>query len=181
MRINRASLLLAGVLALGLAGCSQSLEDQVKNQAQYWQRAQVTEGTWLEGPKAQQLLHRNIANCVVEIRELETLGALRTNIPADSTGYGKAPDPDTPAGELAEWETPEREGYLRAEHLPYHDFETCMIYNGWERVEHLPYDLADRSRREYLETLTGESYRSRTRERQSPIIEPEGDWENLND
>jgi hypothetical protein len=176
-------LLSTGAVLLGLAACSgTTLVQKVENESQYWQRADVSEAAYMEGPKSQQMLNRDISRCVVEIRELERLGAIRTATPADTQNYGVPPNPHTPEGQLADWDTPERDGYLRAEHLDYHDFETCMIYKGWERVEYLPYDLAEKSREEYITNITGEKYRSKVRERQEPIRTPdETNWEGLNE
>lgn len=166
MKIRSLSLVLTGALLLGLTACANdSVERKLREDAQFWQRANVTEATYMEGPKAQQMLNRDISRCVVEIRELERLGALRNVTPGDTVSYGEPPDPDTPAGALAQWETPEREGYLRAEHLDYHDFETCMAYKGWQRLEHVPYDVAHRARENYIETIIGERHRTKTGER----------------
>ncbi len=135
----------------------------------------------MKGPKVQQMLNRDISRCVVEIRELERLGAIRVAMPADAGEDGMIEDPDSPEGALAAWETPEREGDLRAEHLDYHDFETCMIDKGWERVEYMPYDMARKSRANYAETILGESFRTKIRERQMQEEKQKSAYEDLND
>ncbi len=33
-----------------------------------------------------------------------------------------------------------------------------MQAKGWQRMEHVPYDVASRSRQNYIETLTGKPY-----------------------
>lgn len=135
--------------------------------AQYWQRESASSALYMQGPKAQQMLHQDIARCTGEIQELYRLGAIRDAVPGDPY-YGTVPDPDRNVGErtkasfeMAQWETPERDGYLYAEHLDYHDFEGCMHTKGWERVEHVPYEVADRSRSTYRRTVMNARYRSR--------------------
>ncbi len=139
-----------------LAACANvPPEAKVKHAGQYWQRADTTSALYQRGPKAQQMLNQDITNCVVSIRELEKLGAIRERIPADGT-----PDPSTPEGHMAQWETPERKGYMYHEHLDYHDFETCMASNGWERIKHVPYKVAEEAQGVYIETITGRKYQS---------------------
>jgi hypothetical protein len=125
------------------------------------------------------MLHRDIAQCTVEIRELKRLGALRAATPADADASGNVPDPKTPEGRLASWDTPERDGYLLTEHTDYHDFETCMMTNGWERVEYLPYNIAEQARDTYVEAITGERRRTESGERQRDEAE-QGSYEDLN-
>jgi len=156
------SLLATGTVAvLALSGCSNPdvTMAELKGNADYWQRANVTDATYAEGPKLQQTLHRDISRCVVELRETDRLGVTRNATPALNGN-----DPNTPSGKIAEWETPERNGYLRAEHSDYHDFETCMQAKGWERTEYLPANAADKSRKNYMKTMYGEKYRSQTGE-----------------
>lgn len=158
MRVFIASLSVI-VASLALQGCSSYAPARLKEDGQYWQRTEASSALWLRGPKAQQTLNLDIARCVTEIKELQKLDAIREVVPADSVSYHDSPDPDTSAGKLAKWETPERDGYLRAEHLPYHDLETCMTSKGWERVEHLPYDIAEEARDIYIENVTGQRRR----------------------
>lgn len=110
--------------------------------AQYWQRVDSTSALYLQGPKAQQGLHADISRCTAEINELTRLGSIKNAIPPD--------EDDRP---IQNWESPKREGYRYSEHLDYTDFETCMHAKGWERVEHLPYDIADRSRDNWIDTI----------------------------
>lgn len=152
-------LLSACTLALSACASEPKMED-----AQYWQRSSATSALYLEGPKAQQGLHQDIATCTNEINELVRIGAVRRAIPAETVN-GQVVDPNTPAGRMAGWDTPQRDGYLYAEHSDYHDFETCMSAKGWERVEYLPYTTADRARQEYLENMNKDKKRGpKTRE-----------------
>ncbi len=128
--------------------------------AQYWGRKNATSALYLRGPKAQQNLHMDIATCVNEISELERMGAIRNAMPAD-TKDGRVPDPKTPEGKMAKWDSPKRDGYLYNEHLPYTDFETCMDAKGWERIESLPYGQSDIARGDYLRNVRGYDYQSK--------------------
>lgn len=168
--------ILAGAALFALAACHSlpPLEE-----AYYWGRTDVTEAAYLEGPKAQQMLHRDMSRCVVELREMERLGSLRNAIPASTRKNGIVPDPSTDEGRLAEWETPERDGMLRSEFSDYHDFETCMQAKGWQRMEHMPYEMATRARKNYLETIRGEKQDHRA-SKDMPDGKPETDWDDLN-
>lgn len=157
MRFKIFTLAILSGSTLALAACQVP---PILENAQYWQRKNATSALYLRGPKAQQTLHKDIADCVTEIDELERLGPLRENLPAD-TKNGKIVDPNSPEGKLRKWDTPKRDGALYAEHFNYTDFEGCMDYKGWERVENLPYDQATKARGEYLETLYGYRYQSK--------------------
>ncbi len=119
--------------------------------AKYWQRKNASSSLYLQGPKAQQMLHQNIAGCVNEIKELEKLGEIRQAIPANYNSGNQLDQRTASQQELDQWDSPARDGYLYAEHSDYHDFETCMDYKGWERVEYLPFEEADRAREDYLD------------------------------
>ena len=167
-----------------MTACSTSSEpvppQHIFKDPHFWQRTETSSMIYQRGPKAQQMLNRDISRCVTEIRELDRLGALRTATPGDTKANGMVPDPKTPEGAMDQWETPERDGYLRSEYLEYHDFETCMMAKGWERIEHVPYDVAEQGRSDYIEAITGEQYRTRTRQREPFMTAPEGDFDNLN-
>ena len=147
-------LLIGSFSALMLATACSSYSSSSKLQdARYWQRQSVSSSLYMQGPKAQQMLHIDIAGCTNDIRELERLGAIRDVIPTHYN-HGNTIEPRTAAkAELDEWDTPERDGYLYAEHLDYHDFETCMYSKGWERVEYLSHTDIDEARDDYLENM----------------------------
>lgn len=180
--MSRSTILLMGVTAsLALSACAQTVTDKdIRERGHYWERSSASSALYLRGPKAQQMLHRDLSRCVVEIRELERLGSIRHHIPAE-TENGKAPDPSTPQGELAGYETPEKDGYLYAEFLDYHDLESCMMTKGWERVEYVPYNVGEEARETYVETIIGEQYRSKYADDKKLLTEKEGDFENLNE
>ncbi len=183
--MSRYSILLMGVAAsLTMAACSSTknvTDEELRNRGHYWQRASASSALYMRGPKAQQMLHRDLSRCVVEIRELERLGSIRHHTPGE-TENGTYADPATPKGELAGYETPEKEGYLYAEFLDYHDLESCMMANGWERVEHVPYNVGTEARETYIETIIGEQYQSKYGNDQKNLLkQEEGDFESLND
>lgn len=145
---------LTAVAALSACSVPPKLEN-----AQYWQRKSATSALYLRGPKAQQTLHKDIADCTTEIDELARLGPLREAIPA-SPRNGQVADRSSAQGKLNSWDSPKRDGALYAEHFDYTDFEGCMDSKGWERVENLPYEQAKEARGDYLENLFGYRYQS---------------------
>jgi len=146
------SVLLATAACSGAGfGSKPDLED-----ARYWQRESASSALYMRGPKAQQMLHIDIATCTNDVRELERLGAIRAAMPTNYESgndleqrTAKQPERD----QLNEWDTPERDGYLFSEHLDFSDFETCMISKGWERVNYMTNTAVDRSREAYLENM----------------------------
>ena len=138
-------------IILGLAtlaavsACSPGSNVQ-KVSGQFWQRVNVSESVYTQGPKAQQMLSRDISRCVVELRELERLGIIKNAIPPELERVDTTRDEQ----ELYDWDAPERDAYLFAEHSDYTDFEGCMDQKGWERVEHVPYDVGMKGRENYL-------------------------------
>lgn len=167
---SKKALLLSGIVAstLIVSACHY----KKSSPSYYWQRIDASSSLYLQGPKAQQMLHDNIATCTAEIKELERLGAIRKAIPGATSG------------KLDSWETPTRDGYLLNEHKDFHDFETCMTTKGWERAEYLPYDDAARARKAYLDrkskkqpTVSKEEY---VRTAPPPAKKPAA-YENMND
>jgi hypothetical protein len=156
MAFKRLSFVAAASI-LALAACGTPVNKNVEFGGQYWQRVSVSESIYQQGPKAQQMLNRDIARCVTELRELERLGQVKNAIPTDMTG--RVLDPDDK--ELEDWDTPERDQHLFAEQGDYHDFESCMLAKGWERVLHVPYDVADEARDNYIRAHKDYKYGSR--------------------
>lgn len=136
------TILILSAATIGLVACSAV---PAKKSEQFWQRKSMSEAIYAQGPKAQQLLDRDIADCVTELRELERLHHTKNAIPTDFAG--RVLDPDENA--LADWDAPERDGALLAEHSNYMDFESCMGEKGWERIAHVPFEVAARGRENY--------------------------------
>lgn len=157
MSFMRSPLLLGLGAVLMLSACGSAVNERIKFGSQYWQRVSSSESIYMRGPKAQQILNRDIARCVTELRELERLGAVKNAIPTDISG--RVLDPDET--EMAGWDAPERDQHLFAEHSDYHDFEGCMLAKGWERVLFVPYDVSEEARDTYLDSHVDHRYRSR--------------------
>ena len=158
-------------LVVTLPAQAESINDKIDMYGQYWQRIHASTATFIRGPKAQQLLHRDIARCVVELRELERLGAVKNPIPEYMDGVVLS----GPEVELAGWDAPERIEYLYAEQSDYHDFEGCMIAKGWERIKFVPYDVAYRSREDYLDA------HQKYQDRNKKLFQEQTDYDHLND
>jgi hypothetical protein len=168
-------LALGAALTLGACGSPTRIDPTL---GQYWQRSSVSDAAYMQGPKAQQMLNQDIANCVVEMRELEHLGQLRDAIPANIHS-GLVLSKDEMA--LANYEEPERQRYLLSEHGNYHDFETCMIANGWERVKSVPFDVAHRARENYMKNHVDYEYKPPARRETDLPSQDEGEYKGLND
>jgi len=154
--------------------------------AKFWQRSSASSALYLRGPKAQQMLHQDIARCVTEIGELENMGEMRRAFPANyntgNTVTGRTPSQE----DLDAYDSPQRDGYLYSEHLGYHDFETCMMAKGWQRVEYLPGEVADKARQQYLDQMTEKQMKRRKGNRENVTsLDPKDQnpppYENLND
>jgi hypothetical protein len=134
------SFAILGASVLVLSACADKPQSTLER-ADYWQRASTTSALYQQGPKAQQQLHIDIATCTNEINEIRRLEQIRAAIPANQAGDGT----------LQDWDTPNRDGALYAEHHQYHDFETCMQYKGWQRAAWLPYTEVDKANRDYIQ------------------------------
>lgn len=173
--------LCALLLSATLAACSNTpSEADLRYRSQYWQRAETSSALYMRGPKAQQMLHQDISRCTSDLKELEMLGSVREAVPANNWPDGRVPVRTTPEGNMAVWDSPERDGYLYAEHLDYHDFEGCMTAKGWERVEDLPYDVATQARGTYLKTIRGRDYQTKLGYRDSPPPRPPSQYDKVN-
>lgn len=153
MTFKKSALLASCFSALVIVACGgpgYATKNQLED-AKYWQRKNSTSALYLQGPKAQQKLHMDISSCVNEISELEKLGEIRRAIPANYNTGNTMEQRTASQKELDQWDSPERDGYLYAEHLDYHDFETCMDVKGWERVNFLPTSDIDKANQAYLD------------------------------
>ncbi len=162
------------VLLLSACGASVSEKEIIEN-GQFWQRVHTSEAVYMRGPKAQQLLNRDISRCVTELRELERLGSLKGAIPTDTKG--RILDPDQMA--IESQDAPDRDQYLFAEHKDFNDFETCMLSKGWERVMYVPYDEAYDSSKTYINSHVELSKMKRDIEERR--ANPERDFTDLNE
>ena len=174
MMYMRSFFLLGLTLTFSLPAIA-GINDKIEQEGQYWQRVNTSSALYLRGPKAQQMLNRDIARCVVELRELERLGAVKDAIPEYAEGMVLSADEATMAG----IDTPERDKELFAEHSDYIDFEGCMLAHGWQRIKYVPYAVADKARDNYKRTHT--STRGDYNKSKSITGKSSGDYSNLND
>ena len=149
---------------LALASCSSSSrvgstasvaklsaeERAVRQNSDYWQRADSVSAQYLTGPKAQHELHKDIAACVAEVRELVRLGSIRKAEPPKDL----AMEPGLRAG----WNSPTRDGPLYTEYTDFQAFDGCMKHKGWERVDFVRPITAKRASRNYVGTILGHPF-----------------------
>ncbi len=173
------------ISATTLVACGGSKKVDFKD-AQYWQRTNASESIYQRGPKAQQMIQRDISRCVSELHELERIGTIKNAFPAPNIN----PDLTDEQITLQTWETPERDGYLLNEASVSYDFEECMDARGWERVAHLPYKTKTRSENNYVEALQDAQRKTRSGTESTTNYkrfgwdaEPKtkGDFDNLNE
>ena len=145
---------LSGLAVLGLTACAGysgnigALKRQLAQKGDYWQRVDATSATWTQGPKAQQLLNRDISSCVAELSELVRLGQIKSVVPANPVDVASA-EGDARKN-LMSFETPDRDGALLSEAQSYTDFESCMYVKGWERTMNVGGSTADRAATAYI-------------------------------
>lgn len=161
------------IFAVSSPAAAWTIKDEIEDTGQYWQRVHTASSVYLRGPKAQQMLNRDIARCVVELRELERLGAVKNAIPE----YAKGVVLSEIEAELEGWDTPDRDAELFAEHSDYHDFEGCMLTKGWSRIKHVPFEVAEQSEKTYLKSHS--LYRKKYGEANKP--NRVNDYDHLND
>ncbi|MGH1377543.1 MAG: hypothetical protein ACRBB3_01860 [Alphaproteobacteria bacterium] len=173
------SFLLLGLALTFSTPVAAGINDKIAEGGQYWQRVHSSSALYLRGPKAQQMLNRNIARCVTELRELERLGSVKDAIPLyahDNFDDGLVLSKEE--AELAGWDTPERDKELFAEHSDYIDFEGCMLAKGWQRIEYVPFKVSGEARENYKITHT--KSREEARKKGYKAVK-KSDYENLND
>ncbi len=175
MNIMRSFLIIGLSLTFSLPAAA-GINKDIEQKGQYWQRVSTSSALYLRGPKAQQMLNRDIARCVTELRELERLGAVRNAIPEYAKGIVLSED----EAKMAGWDTPERDKELFAEHSDYIDFEGCMLAKGWERIKYVPFDTLEQANENYKDTHVKyrKTSKSKSKNRKS---KSSSDYSNLNE
>ena len=137
------------MMALSVAACTpgRSLDEASTHSSDYWQRSEAVESLYLNGPKAQHQLNKDIAACVAEVKELVRLGSIREARPPQGVATNQAMRQG--------WNSVTRDGPLYTEYTDFQDFEGCMAHKGWQRTHYVTPHQADRSRRVYNETIMG--------------------------
>ncbi len=170
MTFKKSLLILSGVLTV--SACANT----DLNGAQFWQRKNISEAIYARGTDAQTQLNRDISQCVVDIRETSRMDSLRNTIPPDKSTQGMTPDEK----KMADWESPDHDGALLAEHSDYHDFETCMGDKGWERVDDVPFTVAKEARTNYFGANAKYDHTDPATERNKPYSPATGADSKLN-
>ena len=177
MKFKMASVLALGGIAL-IAACSPL---PPLGQA-YWQRVEDNSALYMTGPKAQQTLDDNIAECVHEVDELVTLDATRETLPPDT--HSEYHDALAASGDLSYYDSPTRYGEKKVDHTDFHDFESCMRFKGWERVRYIRYQTLAKSNKTYVDTQeyrkTGLMGAAATAQEQADAAKQQNDWSGLN-
>ncbi len=141
LRNSLRNLVAFGSLALLLGGCA----NQTLYGGQYWERKDMSDAAWQNGPKAQTMMNRDISRCLTDLKEEQHTSNLRNALPdGPNPNAANADEKD-----LADWNDPTHDGALLAEHTDYHDFDGCMNEKGWQRVDTIPYDVAGQARENY--------------------------------
>ena len=173
----RYKLSLTLVSVLVVSACEATPKDP--NSFQYWQRSSASSAIYMQGPKAQQMLHRDIARCVSEVKGLERLNNTKDVLIVEKR-IGRLLDPDRK--KMLGYDTPEYNGYLLSEHKDYQDFDACMAFKGWERTRYINYEIADRARDNYLKSLESYSYQSEIGQKhENSVSNMQTGGENLNE
>jgi len=158
-------LLFSCLTTLALSACSTEMNKEFEENGRYWQRIGTTDSIYQQGPKAQQMLFQDLANCTAVVNEMERMGAIKEAVPAETwDADANKIIPGSPESRMGNWDTPERDGYMRTEMYDFHDFEGCMTSKGWERVKYVNYKTEERARDTYLDTIGYEKYRTKVYE-----------------
>ena len=160
-------ILLLSLLALG--ACESTKETDPLRDAAFWQRSDTSSALYMRGPKAQHTLHKDIASCVAEVKELSRLGSIRDANPPGMIEMNK--------GLASKWQSPKGDGPLHTEFMDFTDFESCMNYKGWQRAEYVKPATVDKAQMNYDTVILGKAYKKRIGQESS---EPVQDHEKAN-
>jgi len=134
------------LLVSTLAACTTK-PTNLKDEAAFWTRADVSSALYMRGPKAQHQLHKDIASCVSEVKELSRLGSIRNANPP--TGI------EMNANLARRWQSPKGDGPLHTEFMDFNDFESCMNFKGWKRTNYVGQDKINNAQSTYKTTILG--------------------------
>jgi hypothetical protein len=120
-----------------------------EQEAAFWQRSNSTSALYLRGPKAQHTLHKDIASCVSEVKELSRLGTIRNANPPGGIEMN--------VGLANNWQSPRGDGPLNTEFRDFHDFESCMAFKGWERTRYVKPEQIQQAKHNYNTVILGKT------------------------
>ncbi|MAS87951.1 MAG: hypothetical protein CMH30_08275 [Micavibrio sp.] len=170
---------LTTVLALGLSVTACAPAARLDYKGEFWQRTDASSSIYLRGPKAQHTLNHDIANCVVEVREIERLGSLRNATPPNTTTPRS--DSASLSGQTAGYDTPQYDSSTYAAYFDYQDMEGCMNYKGWQRVRYVPADVERESKRTFMDAIYTDREKKIQRGYDNDTTPPQTDYSDLNE
>lgn len=132
------TLSLAATVLLLATGCASK---QPFPDKQYWQRSNTSQSVMMRGEKAQQLLHKDMAECATELRELERLHEVEDAVPIMPNGRLEQQDPLALEGSGAA---------LIGNNQDYNNFDGCMYAKGWERTLYLPFKGTEKKQSRHI-------------------------------
>lgn len=135
---------------VAISACAPKITKPEQNAA-FWNRTNMSSALYMRGPKAQHQLHKDIASCVSETKELSRLGTIRNANPPAGVEMN--------VGLADNWQSPKGDGPLYTEFQDFNDFEGCMNFKGWERTNYVRHDQIQKSRTNYRTTILGETAR----------------------
>lgn len=136
------------LLPLLITACATQ-QTSPNDDAEFWNRTDMSSALYMRGPKAQHQLHMHIASCVSEVKELSRLGTIRNANPPHGIEMN--------VGLADKWQSPRGNGPLYTEFRDFHDFESCMNFKGWERTNYVRDDQIDKSRSNYSTVILGQT------------------------
>ena len=143
------ALTVIAVISLGLAACTPGkpirTSDNAFDNADFWQRSAAVESLYLNGPKAQHQLNKDIASCVAEVKELVRLGSIASAKFPKGQGGNKA--------QRGGYNRATRDGPLFTEFADFQDFEGCMQFKGWTRTNYVGNRQGERAQGLYNNTI----------------------------
>jgi len=141
-------IILLGLTVATLSACESTKRTSFEQESDFWERADGTSLLYLRGPKAQTQLHKHIAACVAEVKELSRLGTIDNARPPAGIRMN--------VGLAEKWQSPKRDGALHNEYADFHDFESCMNFKGWKRVSYVRPEQINQAEQNYRTTILGE-------------------------
>jgi hypothetical protein len=146
------NLLLLPLLALTVA-CTQTHRTSIEDNAAFWERTDAVSALYMRGPKAQHTLHKDIASCVSEVKELSRLGTIRDANPPRNIEMN--------VGLAHNWQSPRGDGPTHTEFRDFHDFESCMNFKGWNRVNYVTPTAMQTGKTNYKTVILGDQFGSK--------------------